>query len=76
MMANGWSSREKSRLAVRRVHHAPKQDENPLAVTSVVPSDEDIVDVKPLQVSRDMVQIPGLKRSIVRLDSLCFVLRW
>ena len=73
MMANGWSSREKSRLAIRRVHQAPKQDENSMAVTPVIPSDEEIVDVKPLQVSRDMVPISGPKRSIVRLDSLfCF----
>ncbi|KAK7329639.1 hypothetical protein VNO77_23811 [Canavalia gladiata] len=70
VMANGWSSREKSRLAVRRVHQAPKQDENSMSITPAAPSDEEIVDVKPLQVSRDMVQIPGPKRSIVRLDNL------
>ncbi|XP_027331385.1 telomere repeat-binding factor 1 isoform X2 [Abrus precatorius] len=70
VMANGWSSREKSRLAVRRVHQAPKQEDNPMAIAPVAPSDEEIADVKPLQVSRDMVHIPGPKRSIVRLDNL------
>lgn len=74
MMANGWTSREKSRLSVRRVHQNAKQDDNSMAVTAV-PSDEEIVDVKPLQVSRDMVQVPGPKKSIVRLDSYC-VLMW
>ena len=69
VMTNGWNSRQKSRLAVRRVQHVPKHDENTLALTSVDPSDEEIVDVKPLQVSRDMVTIPGPKRSLVRLDS-------
>ncbi|CAJ1963049.1 unnamed protein product [Sphenostylis stenocarpa] len=69
VMANGWSSREKSRLAVRRVHHTPKQDEHSITVTPVAPSDEDIVDVKPLQISRD-VHIPGPKRSNLSLDKL------
>ncbi|KAG5119586.1 hypothetical protein JHK82_034006 [Glycine max] len=50
VMANGWSSREKSRLSVRRVHQVPRQDENSMAITAVAPSDEEIVDVKPLQV--------------------------
>ncbi|RZB90365.1 Telomere repeat-binding factor 1 [Glycine soja] len=69
-MANGWSSREKSRLSVRRVHQVPRQDENSMAITAVAPSDEEIVDVKPLQVSRDMVHIPGPKRSNLSLDKL------
>ncbi|XP_020995704.1 telomere repeat-binding factor 1 isoform X2 [Arachis duranensis] len=70
VMANGWSSREKSRLAIRRVHQAPKHDENPFAVAPFTPSDEDIVDVKPIQASRDVVPFSGPKRSIVRLDNL------
>ncbi|XP_057754727.1 telomere repeat-binding factor 1 [Arachis stenosperma] len=70
VMANGWSSREKSRLAIRRVHQAPKHDENPFTVAPFTPSDEDIVDVKPIQVSRDVVPFSGPKRSIVRLDNL------
>ncbi|QCD77414.1 myb proto-oncogene protein [Vigna unguiculata] len=70
VMANGWSSREKSRLAVRRVHHTPKQDEHSMSITPVAPSDEDIVDVKPLQISRDTVQILGPKRSNLSLDKL------
>jgi len=72
-MANGWSSREKSRLAVRRVHHTPKQDEHSMSITPVAPSDEDIVDVKPLQISRDTVQILGPKRSNLRLEFLFFI---
>jgi len=71
-MANGWSSREKSRLAVRRVHHTPKQDEHSMSITPVAPSDEDIVDVKPLQISRDTLQILGPKRSNLRLDFFCY----
>ncbi|KAI4298579.1 hypothetical protein L6164_032120 [Bauhinia variegata] len=69
VMTNGWSSRDKSRLAVRRVHHISKQDENSMALATV-PSDEEITDVQPLQVERELVQLPGPKRSIVRLDNL------
>nr|QSD99734.1 MYB family transcription factor [Melilotus albus] len=69
--ANGRTSREKSKVAIQRVHHqAPKQDDSSMAVTLVTPIDEEIVDVQPLQVSRDMPQIPGPKRSLVRLDNL------
>ncbi|XP_058762156.1 telomere repeat-binding factor 1-like [Vicia villosa] len=73
VMANGWTSREKSKVAIKRVHHhGSRHDENSLAVIPASPSDDDIVDVKPLQVSRDMLQIPGPKRSIerFRLDNL------
>ncbi|KAK7246195.1 hypothetical protein RIF29_41055 [Crotalaria pallida] len=70
VMANGWTSREKSRLAVRRVHQTPKQDENSMALSPVAPSDEEIADDKPIQVSRDMMPLPGPKRSIGRLDNL------
>ena len=71
VMANGWTSREKSKLATKRLHHqTPKQDDNSMPVTPFTPSDDEIVDVKPLQASRDMMQIAGPKRSIVRLDSL------
>lgn len=70
-MANEWSSREKSKVAIKRVRHqAPKQDDISMAVTPVTPSDDEIVGVQTLQVSRDMLQIPGPKRSIVRLDNL------
>jgi myb proto-oncogene protein len=67
-MANGWTSREKAKVSLRRAHHqGSRHDDNPMAVTPVTPSDDEIVDVKPLQVSRDMMQIPGPKGSIVRL---------
>ncbi|XP_028782027.1 telomere repeat-binding factor 1-like isoform X1 [Neltuma alba] len=69
VMANGWSSRDKSRLAVRRAHQVPKQDENVMTAPSVA-SDEELMDARAPQVPRDMLQIPGPKRSIVRLDNL------
>lgn len=73
-MVNEWSSREKSKAAIKRVRHqAPKQDDISMAVTPVTPSDDEIVDVQTLQVSRDMLQIPGPKRSIVRLGPIFFL---
>lgn len=52
-MASGWTSIEKSKVAIKKVHlEAPKQDENSMAVTPVTPID----DFQPLQVSRDMLQ--------------------
>ncbi|RHN72963.1 hypothetical protein MtrunA17_Chr2g0293401 [Medicago truncatula] len=65
-MVNEWPSRKKSKVAIKRVcHQAPKQDDISMAVAPVTPSDDEIVDVQTLQVSRDMLQIPGPKRSIV-----------
>ena len=69
MMANGWGSRDKARLTVKRTSSIPKQEESAMDDLSVVPSDEEIVDVKPISVSSTSVQIPtSTKRSIVRLD--------
>nr|QSD99743.1 MYB family transcription factor [Melilotus albus] len=66
--ANGWTSKEKSQVAIETVHHhAPKQDDNSMAVTLVT---DEILDVYPLKVSKDTLQIPGLKRSIGSLDNL------
>ncbi|KAK3020619.1 hypothetical protein RJ639_047840 [Escallonia herrerae] len=69
VMANGWGSREKARLALKRMQHAPRQDENVMAPpTNVAESDEEIADAKPLAVSTGYPQISSSKRSIIRLD--------
>lgn len=71
VMSNGWGSRDKSRLAVKRIPHIAKSEENSLALSStIVQSDEEeIVDAKPLAVSGATPQIAAApKRSIVRLD--------
>lgn len=74
VMAYGWGSRDKSRLAVRKTSSIIKQEESAMS-HSVGPSDDEIVDVKPLSVSSTSVQIPtSTKRSIVRFDNpLVFV---
>lgn len=71
VMANGWGSREKARLALKRVHHVPKHDENPLALSAGDLSDEEIADAKPLAASSGSPQqTGGSKRSMIRLDNL------
>ena len=64
-MANGWSSCEKSKLAVKRVHHVAKQEENsnPGALSSVVKSDEDSPDAKSVMVYNPVLQAGRSKGS-------------
>ncbi|XP_057466095.1 telomere repeat-binding factor 1-like [Actinidia eriantha] len=70
VMANGWGSREKARLALKRMQPIFKQDENPMALSNVGQSDEEIDDAKPLAVSTGSPQIGVPKRSMIRLDNL------
>ncbi|OMP06827.1 hypothetical protein CCACVL1_01435 [Corchorus capsularis] len=70
VMANGWGSRDKTRLSIKRTSSIVKQEDNAMA-TALVPSDEEIADTKPIPVSTTTMQIPtSTKRSIVRLDNL------
>ncbi|KAF8404870.1 hypothetical protein HHK36_009761 [Tetracentron sinense] len=68
--ANGWGSREKARLALKRIQQIPRHDDNPMALSTVVQSDEEIVDAKPLAISGGTMHVSGPKRSILRLDHL------
>ncbi|XP_039036334.1 telomere repeat-binding factor 1-like isoform X2 [Hibiscus syriacus] len=69
VMANGWGSRDKARLAVKRTSRFPKQEESATELAAA-PSDEEIVDVKLITAPNTTLQIPSTKRSIVRLDNL------
>ncbi|XP_071716960.1 telomere repeat-binding factor 1-like [Rutidosis leptorrhynchoides] len=62
VMANGYGSREKARLALKRVQHSSK-DEN-------TDSDEDESGDRPLPSSSGSPQIAASKRSMIRLDNL------
>ncbi|GLT66311.1 hypothetical protein SLA2020_492000 [Shorea laevis] len=71
VMANGWGSRDKARLTVKRTPAVPKQEDNALGQSSFIPSDEELEDVKPHAASSSALQIPtASKRSIERLDNL------
>ncbi|XP_038905851.1 telomere repeat-binding factor 1 isoform X3 [Benincasa hispida] len=69
VMANGWGSREKARLALKRLH-APKKDENTVAQSVAVQSEDELPEAKSVSLSLDIKQITGPKRSNVRLDNL------
>eukprot|EP00262_Sarcandra_glabra_P013663 TRINITY_DN3849_c0_g1_i1.p1 TRINITY_DN3849_c0_g1~~TRINITY_DN3849_c0_g1_i1.p1 ORF type:complete len:299 (-),score=71.83 TRINITY_DN3849_c0_g1_i1:17-913(-) len=70
--ANGWGSREKARLALKRSQHMSRHDDNPMALSTVVETTmyDEIVDAKPLAISGTTSQITGLKGSISRLEDL------
>lgn len=70
VMANGWGSREKARLALKRVH-LPR-DDNPLALALVDQSDDEDddsgADTRTLPSSSGSPQVGASKRSMIRLD--------
>ncbi|XP_077219933.1 telomere repeat-binding factor 1-like [Tasmannia lanceolata] len=69
--ANGWGSRERARLALKRSQQILRRDDNPMALSTVVKSFEgEIVDAEPLAMSNGTLQIKCPKRSIPRLDNL------
>ncbi|XP_022984918.1 telomere repeat-binding factor 1-like isoform X3 [Cucurbita maxima] len=67
VMANGWGSREKARLALKRLH-APKKDENILARSVAVQSEDELPEAKSVSLSSDIKLIAGPKRSNVRKE--------
>ena len=73
-MANGWGSRDKSRLALKRTHSLPKQDDSSLANTSSLQSDEDMADAKHFSTTgTSALQLPTTptpRRPNVRSDIL------
>ncbi|KAK8518884.1 hypothetical protein V6N13_017850 [Hibiscus sabdariffa] len=70
VMANGWGSRDKARLAVKRTSSFPKHEESAMELTAA-PSDEEIADVKSITAPNSTLQISSsTKRSIVRFDNL------
>ncbi|XP_026393399.1 telomere repeat-binding factor 1-like isoform X1 [Papaver somniferum] len=76
--ANGWGSREKARVALKRSHQMYKNGdddddhdgEDDLALSTVVQSDEEVYDVKPLAMTSQNLQINGPKKSLSRLENL------
>ncbi|XP_008454403.2 telomere repeat-binding factor 1 isoform X3 [Cucumis melo] len=67
VMANGWGSREKARLALKRLH-APRKDENAVAPSVAAQSEDELAEAKSVSLSLDIKQITGPKRSNVRKE--------
>ncbi|XP_055815980.1 telomere repeat-binding factor 1 isoform X2 [Solanum dulcamara] len=70
VMANGCGSREKARLALKRMNQARKLDQKSLGVSTEAKSDEEMAEARLATTSSDSPQIGGSKRSIIRLDNL------
>ncbi|KAF5463645.1 hypothetical protein F2P56_013797, partial [Juglans regia] len=65
-----WGSRQKAKLALKRDLPTPKLDDSPMALSTVPQSDAEIVDAKPLAVSRATLQNADSKEPFARLDKL------
>ncbi|KAL8485531.1 hypothetical protein ACS0TY_027717 [Phlomoides rotata] len=65
VMENGWGSRERARLALKRMHPAPKNGENSMALSQ---SDDELVDARSLDPSGGSSPNEGPKRSIMSYD--------
>ncbi|PIA59142.1 hypothetical protein AQUCO_00400181v1 [Aquilegia coerulea] len=72
--ANGWGSREKARMALRRSQHTYRSDEEssecPDLDSDEEEEEEEIVGAKPLTISNGMLQIASPKQSGSRLENL------
>ncbi|KAF7828616.1 telomere repeat-binding factor 2-like [Senna tora] len=65
-----WGSRQKAKLALKRNLPTPKNDNNHMALGTVVQHDEEVLDTKPLAVVGGMLQSANSKEQISRLDNL------
>ncbi|KAG8364190.1 hypothetical protein BUALT_Bualt19G0101200 [Buddleja alternifolia] len=70
VMANGWGSRERPRLAVKRMHPTHKLGESSMSFSSISQSDEEMVDERFLAASGGSSPNDGPERSVMRLDNL------
>ncbi|CAN4112086.1 unnamed protein product [Withania somnifera] len=70
VMANGRGSREKARLALKRINQVRKQDESSLTATTEAKNDVEMAEARPATTSSGSSQIGGSKRSIIRLDNI------
>ncbi|XWS29697.1 hypothetical protein CRYUN_Cryun24cG0052400 [Craigia yunnanensis] len=64
-----WGSRQKAKLALKRNQLVTKHDDDPMALITVPPREE-VVDAKPLSVSRGTPRETGPKKPISRLDNI------
>lgn len=77
MTANGWGSREKARLALKKSRQISKHDDSPKVLnTEVEDIDNEIVNTKHLAMSSESLKLTGPKRSISRLVYNCISNCW
>ncbi|KAK8968049.1 Telomere repeat-binding factor 1 [Platanthera guangdongensis] len=70
--ANGWGSREKARMALKKSNQIPKPEVNSLALNTIDDHHDEIVDAKPLSVASPL-PVPTAPRKLApMIDSLIF----
>ncbi|KAK1277912.1 Telomere repeat-binding factor 1 [Acorus gramineus] len=69
---NGYGSRERTKVALKKIHHVPGHDDNSLTLSNVVDDvDDEMVDIKPIVTPPEILQVAASpKNSISRLDNL------
>ncbi|KAJ7952749.1 telomere repeat-binding factor 1-like [Quillaja saponaria] len=65
-----WGSRQKAKLALKRNLSTPKPDDNPVTLSTVLQSDEEVLDTMPLAVSVGTPRSANSKEPVSRLDNL------
>ncbi|KAL6494642.1 hypothetical protein OROGR_031442 [Orobanche gracilis] len=70
VMANGWGSRERAKLALKMIHPAAKHGESSMPMSSLSQSDDELVDARTHATSGSSSPNDAPKRSIMGLDNL------
>jgi myb proto-oncogene protein len=65
-----WGSRQKAKLALKRDLPTPKLTDNTMVLSTVHQGDAEIVDAKPLAISRGTLQTADSKEPFARLHLL------
>ena len=65
-----WGSRQKAKLALKRDPPTPKVDDSPMTPSAVPQSNAEIVEAKPLAISRGTLQTADSKEPFARLHLL------
>lgn len=70
--ANGWGSREKARMALKKSRQTPKQEENPLTLGTVDDYHDEIVVFNPVSVASSLPLLTAPRKLVSKIDSLIF----
>ncbi|KAG0467814.1 hypothetical protein HPP92_017142 [Vanilla planifolia] len=70
--ANGWGSREKARMALKKSRQIPKNEENVLALSTVEDHRDQIVDEKSIAVASALTLPTPSRKSVSKIEHLIF----
>lgn len=67
VMANGWGSRQRGKIASKSAQPISKRDDDSMALTTVVDNDMEVPDAKPLETVSETLPDVDSKKPITRL---------